>query len=162
MAPRDEVTLRPATADDVESIAPIWHRGWQDGHLGSVPDELTAARTEHSFWSRAEQRLSDTTVAEVAGEVAGFVMVVQDEVEQVYVGEDHRGSGVAGLLLADGERQVHEQGHDTAWLAVVARNERARCFYTKRGWVDQGLFDHKAPGPEGPITVPSHRYVKAV
>ena len=107
---RDEVTLRPATADDIESIAPIWHQGWQDGHLGNVPDELTAARTGHSFWSRAEERLSDTTVAEVSGEVAGFVMVVQDEVEQVYVGEDHRGSGVAGLLLADGERQVKSKG----------------------------------------------------
>ena len=62
-------------------------------------------------------------------------------------------------------RQIAEHilsGQHTAWLAVVARNERARCFYTKRGRVDQGLFDHKAPGPEGPITVPSHRYVKAV
>ncbi len=162
MAPPGEVTLRPATAEDISSIALIWHRGWQDGHVGHVPEELTAVRTERSFWSRAAQRLPDTTIAEIEGGVAGFVMVVGDEVEQVYVGRDHRGSGVASVLLAEAERRVQQGGHDTAWLAVVAGNERARRFYAKSGWVDEGPFDYQAHGPEGPITVPSHRYVKAV
>ena len=128
MAPRDEVILRAATAEDISSIAPIWHRGWQDGHVGHFPEELTAARTEPSFWSRAAQRLPDTTIAEIEGTVAGFVIVVGDEVEQVYVGEDHRGSGVPSVLLAEAERRVRHGGHDTAWLAVVAGNERARRF----------------------------------
>jgi GNAT superfamily N-acetyltransferase len=162
MAPRGEVILRPANAEDISSIAPIWHRGWQDGHVGHVPEELSTARTERSFWSRAAQRLPDTTIAEIEGAVAGFVMVVGDEVEQVYVGEDHRGSGVASVLLAEAERRVRHSGHDTAWLAVVAGNERARRFYAKRGWVDEGPLDYQAQGPDGPITVPSHRYVKAV
>ncbi len=162
MAAGCDVTLRPATVEDVASIASIWHRGWQEGHLGSVPDELRTARPERSFWTRAARRLPDTTVAEVDGQVAGFVMVVEDEVEQVYVDEKHRGTGVAGVLLAEAERQVREGGHASAWLAVVAGNERARRFYGKCGWLDEGLFDHQAPGPDGPITVPSHRYVKAV
>ena len=162
MAPRGEVILRPATAEDISSIAVIWHRGWQDGHVGHVPKELTTVRTERSFWSRAAQRLPDTTIAEIEGAVAGFVMVVGDEVDQVYVGEEHRGSGVASVLLAEAERRVQQGGHDTAWLAVVAGNERARRFYANRGWVDEAPFDYQAQGPEGPITVPSHRYVKAV
>ena len=162
MAPRGEVILRPATAEDISSIAPIWHRGWQDGHVGHVPEELSTARTERSFWSRAAQRLPDTTIAEIEDAVAGFVMVVGDEVEQVYVGEGHRGSGVASVLLAEAERRVRHSGHDTAWLAVVAGNERARRFYAKHGWVDKGPLDYQAHGPDGPITVPSHRYVKAV
>jgi GNAT superfamily N-acetyltransferase len=162
MTPRGEAILRPASAEDIPSIASIWHRGWQDGHIGHVPEELTIARTEPSFWSRAAERLPDTTVAEIQGVVAGFVMVVGDEVEQVYVSEDHRGSGVASVLLAEAERRVQLGGHDTAWLAVVAGNERARRFYAKCGWVDEGPFDYQAQGPEGPIAVPSHRYVKAV
>lgn len=162
MAAHDDVVLRPATVDDVASIAPIWHKGWRDGHLGNVPDELTAARTERSFWTRAEQRLPDTTVAEVGEQIAGFVMVVEDEVEQVYVDQRHRGSGVADVLLAEAERRVRDAGHRSAWLAVVAGNGRARRFYAKRGWVDEGLYDHHAPGPDGPITVPSHRYLKSV
>jgi GNAT superfamily N-acetyltransferase len=162
MASSGEVILRPAAAEDVSSIALIWHRGWQDGHVGHVPEDLITARTERSFWSRAGQRLPDTTIAEIEGAVAGFVMVVGDEVEQVYVGQDHRGSGVASVLLAEAERRVQQGGHDTAWLAAVAGNERARRFYAKHGWVDEGPFDYQAQGPDGPITVPSHRYVKAV
>lgn len=50
-------------------------------------------------------------MAEVAGEVAGFVMVVGGEVEQVYVSADHRGAGVADRLLADAEVQVLAAGH---------------------------------------------------
>lgn len=162
MASRDDVTVRPATAEDVASIAPIWHQGWQDAHLGNAPDELIAARTKRSFWTRAEQRVPDATVAEIDGQVAGFVMVVEDEVEQVYLDEKHRGSGIASILLDAAERQIHDDGHGIAWLAVVAGNERARAFYAKRGWVDEGLFAHQAPGPNGPITVPAHRYVKSV
>ena len=162
MAPHGEVILRPATVEDVSSIASIWYRGWRDGHVGHVSEELTSVRTERSFRSRAAQRVPDTTIAGIEGAVAGFVMVVGDEVEQVYVGEDHRGSGVASVLLAEAERRVQQGGHDTAWLAVVAGNERARRFYTKHGWVDEGPFDYRAEGPDGPITVPCHRYVKAV
>jgi GNAT superfamily N-acetyltransferase len=162
MTRRDGVILRPATAEDIPSIASIWHRGWQDGHIGHVPDELTTARTERSFWSRTAERLPDTTIAEIEGDVAGFVMVVDDEVEQVYVGEDHRGSGIASVLLTEAEHRVQRGGHETAWLAVVAGNERARRFYAKCGWVDEGPFDYRAQGPDGPITVPARRYVKAV
>ncbi|HVX45438.1 MAG TPA: GNAT family N-acetyltransferase [Mycobacteriales bacterium] len=157
-----EITLRAAVAADVPSVATIWHRGWRDGHLGHVPAELARVRTENSFWSRVPLRLADTTVADIDGAIAGFVMVVGDEVEQVYVGEDYRGSGVARALLTEAERQVRAGGHDAAWLAVVAGNERARRFYARSGWTDDGPFDYQAEGPGGPITVPAHRYVKTV
>jgi len=151
--------LRPATDADAAQVATIWHDGWRDGHLGNVPDALLAARTTESFATRAGERVGDTTVAEIGGAVAGFVMVVDDEVEQVYVAAGHRGSGVAGALLAEAERQVKAGGHDRAWLAVVAGNARARRFYERSGWTDDGPFDYIAAGD---ITVPSHRYVKAV
>lgn len=155
-----EVDLRRARPDDAPAIAAIWHLGWRDGHLGNVPEELVAVRHEDSFHTRAAQRIGDTTVAVVGGQVAGFTMVVDGEVEQVYVGAGHRGTGVAGLLLDHAEAQVRAAGHTTAWLAVVPGNARARRFYERRGWVDTGLFDYAAAGDRGPIPVPSHRYVK--
>ena len=153
-------TIRPASPDDAPAVAGIWYAGWRDGHLGQVPDELVAVRTEESFGARAAQRVADTTVAVIDGAVAGFVMVVGDEVEQVYVSSDHRGSGVAAALLAAAERLVAAAGHDRAWLAVVAGNARARRFYQRNGWLDEGPFDYLASSAEGPIPVPSHRYVK--
>jgi ribosomal protein S18 acetylase RimI-like enzyme len=165
------VTLRAARAGDAHAIASIWYSGWGDGHLGNVPDELVAIRTKESFWERAPARIPDATVAvvgtESAGaaavdEVAGFVMVVGDEVEQVYVSGEHRGSGIAGLLIAEAERQVKANGHDEAWLAVATGNARARRFYERSGWADAGAFDYPADTEQGPIPVPCHRYVKQV
>jgi GNAT superfamily N-acetyltransferase len=156
------VTLRPAVADDADAVAAIWYAGWRDGHLGHVPEELVAVRTEESFWTRAAQRVADTTVAVVGDEIAGFVMVVGDEVEQVYVSRDHRGSGGAGTLLSEAERQVKAGGHSEAWLAVATGNERARRFYERNSWTDGGAFDYPANVGSGTLPVPCHRYVKQV
>jgi ribosomal protein S18 acetylase RimI-like enzyme len=155
-------TVRRAVPEDAGAIAAIWHNGWQDGHLGYVPEELVRVRTEASFAERAADRIPDATVATVDGEVAGFVMVVGDEVEQVYVSAAHRGTGVAGVLMDEAERRVRENGHAEAWLAVVAGNARARAFYERAGWRDEGAFDYAAAGPDGTIAVPCRRYVKSV
>lgn len=152
--------MRTATPADARAVADIWHAGWPDGHLGHVPEELAAVRTEDSFRQRAVERVGDTVVAVVGGSVAGFTMVVADEVEQVYVAASHRGSGVADALLADAEARIGAAGHSRAWLAVVAGNARARRFYERRGWVDDGPLVYPAEGPNGPIDVPAHRYVK--
>ena len=142
-------------------IAEIWHTGWRDGHLGLVPDELVELRTEESFHTRAAARVADTTVAVVGGAVAGFVMVVGDEVEQVYVAAAHRGKGVAPVLMREAERQVAANGHTTAWLAVVPGNEGLGPS-TRSRMERQGPFDYPAVTERGPIAVPCHRYTKPV
>jgi GNAT superfamily N-acetyltransferase len=157
---RETVSLRPARPEDAKDVAAIWYDGWRDGHLGHVPGELVAARTPESFGPRAAHRVGDTVVTTVRDTVAGFVMVVGDEVEQVYVSASHRGTGVADLLLAEAERLVTVHGHERAWLAVVAGNTRARRFYERNGWTDEGPFDYPAGGATEPIPVPAHRYVK--
>lgn len=152
--------LRPAQAADAAAVGTIWAAAWQDAHLGQVPDELVAVRTRESFLDRAAQRVADTTVAEVGGVVAGFIMVDNDEVEQVFVDAGHRGSGVAAVLLAEAERQVASNGHTSAWLAVVEGNARARRFYERRGWHDEGPFQYAARHGDTTIPVPCRRYVK--
>jgi GNAT superfamily N-acetyltransferase len=155
--------LRPGEPGDAAAVAQIWRDGWHDGHADLVPASLVAVRTDESFRTRAAARVVDTTVAEVDGEVAGFVMVVHDEAEQVYVSSRHRGTGVAAALLAEAERQIREDGHPEAWLAVVAGNARARAFYEKQGWRDEGGFDYEAAVEDGStVAVPCRRYVKAL
>jgi len=148
--------------EDLDAIADIWHCGWHDAHDGHVSDELSAVRTAESFRERAETRIPQTTVAVVEDEVAGFVVVHDDELEQVFVAAAHRGQAVAPALMAAGLRRVTDAGHDSAWLAAVAGNARARRFYSREGWVDEGLFDYAAEGPDGPIIVPNHRYVRRI
>jgi len=142
------------------TIAEIWQAGWHDAHDGNVPVELVTARDEASFRERAALRVADTTVALVDGEVAGFVMIEADEADQVYVSAGHRGAGVADALMVDAESRLRASGHTRAWLAVVGGNVRARRFYERHGWTDEGPFEHRAPGPNGPISVPAHRYTR--
>jgi GNAT superfamily N-acetyltransferase len=156
------VEVRAARDEDVQAVGGIWANGWRDGHLGHVPAALADVRTPESFHARAAQRVAGTTVAVAGDSIAGFVMVVGDEVEQVYVGAEHRGTGIAGTLLAEAERQVAAGGHDVAWLAVVAGNARARRFYERSGWTDDGPFDYQAAAADGVVLVPCRRYTKQV
>ncbi len=150
--------LRPGTPADAEAVAQIWREGWRDGHLGHVPAALAAARTPGSFSRRAADRVADTTVAVVDGEIAGFTMVADDEVEQLYVARSHRGSGVAAQLLEAARHGIGQAGHAVAWLAVATGNDRARRFYARCGWTDEGAFDYSAAVDSGSTAVPCHRY----
>jgi ribosomal protein S18 acetylase RimI-like enzyme len=154
-------TLRPARPEDSEAIAALWHESWRDGHIGHVPDALLPHRTPEHFRARVPPRIPHSTVAIVDGRVVGFVTVKQDEVEQVYVGRETRGRGVAQALLSHAEQQVARE-HDTAWLSVAEGNVRARRFYEKCGWRDAGAIDYRAEIAGGTLAVPCRRYEKVV
>lgn len=156
-------SIRPAVARDMAAVADLWHVGWHDAHAGQVPDGLTAARTLAAFHERTPTRVADTTVAvSDAGDLLGFVMVVGDEVEQVFVDRSARGTGLAGVLLDEAERQVAVSGHDVAWLAVVTGNARARAFYDKRGWTDGGDLPYEVTALGQVFVSPCRRYEKRV
>jgi GNAT superfamily N-acetyltransferase len=152
--------LRPATGEDAARIARIWQAGWPDGHLGHVPDGLVAHRTPDYFDERAQALVPTTIVAEVDGVVAGFVAMLDDELDQVYVADEFRGAGIADLVLHAGERAVAGAGYSQAWLAVVPGNARARRFYERNGWVDDGEFIYRAETLSGTFEVPCRRYVR--
>ena len=156
-------SIRPAGDADMAAVADLWHEGWHDGHAGHVPDGLTAARTLSAFHERTPTRVADTSVAVSAvGELLGFVMVVGDEVEQVFVGRTSRGTDLAASLLAVGEQRVAAGGHPSAWLAVVAGNARARRFYEKHGWSDAGDLPYEVSAGGQTFVSPCRRYVKDV
>jgi GNAT superfamily N-acetyltransferase len=152
--------LRPAESGDVDSIASVWYAGWREAHLGHVPDALIAHRSPDQFRERVPVMLARTTVATVNGQVAGMVVTHDDEIEQLYVADEHRGSGVAATLLGHGETVISAT-FPRAFLAVVAGNARARRVYERQGWYDVGPFDYLAWTPDGArVPVPSHRYEK--
>jgi GNAT superfamily N-acetyltransferase len=153
------IELREATPADVDDIATLWCAGWVDAHEGRVPASLLEHRSLESFRGQVPFRLDTTTIAIVDGRLAGFVMTHGDEIEQIYVGPEFRGTGVAGRLLRHGE-DVIAGTHGRAWLAVVDGNHRARRFYERSGWHDRGPFETQAwtTDPTTTIAVPVRRY----
>ncbi|MEV6105322.1 GNAT family N-acetyltransferase [Streptomyces sp. NPDC051940] len=161
MAVRGEsVVLRPATSGDVAEVAEIWRSGWADAHLGTLPESLEVLRTPESFDLRAAERIDGVVVAAVNGKVAGFVLVVEDEIEHIYVAREQRGGGISAVLLAEAQSIVAANGHDRAWLAIVAGNDRLRAHYERVGWQDEGPMEYPACGAGEPIPVRCHRYAK--
>jgi ribosomal protein S18 acetylase RimI-like enzyme len=156
-----EVTLRAASAGDVEDIAALWHSGWIDGHLGHVPEAFHPHRRLDDFRQRVPGRLARTTVATIDSRVVGFVTLHDDELEQIYVAAPARGGGVAAALLRHGEQAIAAR-HDRAWLAVAVGNARARRFYTRQGWTDAASIDYEAEIAGGTLTVACRRYEKRV
>jgi putative acetyltransferase len=156
-------SIRPAGGADMAAVADLWHEGWHDGHAGHVPDGLTAARTLAAFHERTPPRVADTSVAVADdGSLLGFVMVVGDEVERVFVGPAGRGTGLASELLAEAERRVAADGHASAWLAVVVGNARARRFYEREGWSDTCDLPYEVTAGGQTFVSPCRRYVKRV
>ncbi len=151
--------LRPATAEDADAIAQVWHAAWHDAHAEHVPAELLEHRTLDHFLGRAAEALRHSTVADDDSGVLGFVAVTDDELEFLFVAAHARGTGVAADLLAHGERQIAE-AYDTAWLEVVTGNTRARRFYERQGWSDVGARDGAIATPNGRVVVAYHRYEK--
>ena len=150
-------TLRPATMNDMDAMAEVWHQGWVDGHVGHVPAALHPHRTRDHFLRRVPERIPSTTVAVIDARVVGFVTVRDDEVNQLFVAREARGVGVASALLRHAEGVIARQA-DVAWLAVANGNARARRFYEREGWQDVAAIDYQAEIEGGTIAVPCRRY----
>jgi len=87
-------------------------------------------------------------------------MLKDDELYQLYVSAQARGSGVAAALMADAEARLAASGVKTAWLACAIGNERAARFYEKCGWRRAGTFVSELETTNGIIPLEVWRYEK--
>jgi GNAT superfamily N-acetyltransferase len=94
------------------------------------------------------------------GSPAGFCITRDDELYQLFVAAESRGSGVAAALLADGEARLAECGVATAWLACAIGNERAARFYEKWGWRPVGNVVIQLDTSSGQFPLEVWRYEK--
>ena len=154
------VVVRPAEAFELDALARVWFDAWNDAHAAIVPAELTSRRTLPRFRERLAGMLADIRVVGAPGEPIGFCITRDDELYQLFVTSQARGTGVAAALMADAEGSLAARGVTTAWLACAIGNERAARFYEKCGWVRVGSFVDQLDTPEGEIQLDVWRYEK--
>jgi len=154
------MNVRSAEAVEIDHLAQTWYDGWQDAHARIVPVELKRARTLDSFRDRMRDGLSQVRVIGPQGSPLGFAMLKGDELYQLYVSAQARGSGVAAALIADAEARLAAGGVKTAWLACAIGNERAARFYEKCGWRRAGTFVSELETIDGIIPLEVWRYEK--
>ena len=152
--------VRTPREAEIDQLADIWYRGWQDAHADILPAELKRLRTLKSFKERLDAALDTVRVAGPAGDPMGFCMIKGDELYQLYVSAESRGTGVAAELIADAEDRLKKNGVHTAWLACAIGNDRAARFYEKRGWRRVGKMINELETPEGIFPLEVWRYEK--
>jgi ribosomal protein S18 acetylase RimI-like enzyme len=156
MEPRD------AAPDEIAQLAEMWLDGWRDAHAAIVPIELARLRTLESFHERLRAAIGDTRVVGPRGAPRGFTMLKEDELYQLYVAREARGTGIAGTLIQDAERRLAARGVAVAWLACAIGNERAARFYEKQGWRRAGTVVNVAETSQGGFPLEVWRYEKAL
>ena len=154
------MNVRDAEAAEIDELARIWYDGWHDAHAQIVPAGLAEFRTLESFQERLQAALSDVRVAGPSGAAVGFYIIKDDELYQLYVSAQSRGSGIAAALIADAEVRLADAGVDTAWLACAIGNARAARFYEKCGWHRAGTMDYQAETSKGQFALQVWRYEK--
>ena len=157
-----DVAVRPAEASELDALARVWFEAWNDGHAAIVPAELTQRRTLPRFRERLAGMLTDIRVAGAPGEPVGFCITRDDELYQLFVSSQARGTGVAAALIADAEARLAARSVTTAWLACAIGNDRAARFYEKCGWTRVGSFVDRLETPEGEILLEVWRYEKSL
>jgi ribosomal protein S18 acetylase RimI-like enzyme len=131
-----KVTLRPAIGTDAASIAKLMRAAL--GAFDWMPVIHTPAE-DLAFIRDIVLPRQQVTVAEAGEEIAGFIAVSGDWVEQLYLDPAWTGQGIGSRLLLEA----------TAALPVVKlhcfqANTGARRFYERHGFRAESLGDGTA------------------
>jgi GNAT superfamily N-acetyltransferase len=156
------MSVRAAEGGEIDHLARLWHEGWNDAHGKLAPEGLVKARTLELFRERLLAAQAETRVIGPVGAPLGLCMIKDDELYQLYVAREARGTGAAAALIADGEARLAACGFATAWLACAIGNERAARFYEKCGWVMARQTMSRLETPTGVFEIAIWRYEKAV
>ena len=144
---------RPAAAAELDATARLWHAAWQDAHAPHVPDALTRARTLADFRHRLGLMGDRLRIAGPPGRPLGLCAIDGDEIHQLFVAAEARGTGLGAALLADGEARLTAAGVAEARLDCLAANTAAAAFYARQGWHDTGAAPLTLTTPDGPFAV---------
>jgi len=159
--------IRPARAEEATAVALVHIETWRVAYAHVFPPEELERMSAERVERRAEMhRRSPPIVAEVDGEIVGFVSVgpandddADGELYAIYVLPTHWATGVGHALIQAGEARLRELGHREAVLWVLEDNPRARRFYERAGWTTDGT---ERPIEVLGVSVPEIRYTKTL
>jgi GNAT superfamily N-acetyltransferase len=150
----DEVVIRPADAGETETLLAVQREASVAALSDVFPPERypfpDAAVRERWADALAEPE-ARVVVAERDGEVLGAALVRPEWLDGLYVVPAWWGRGVAPMLHDEAVstlRAVAPRAH----LWVLEANRRARRFYERRGWVENGRT-RVVPFPPHPLDV---------
>ncbi len=138
-----DLTVRPATEDDLPEIAELFIATRRDA-VPLMPPTVSGDAEIREWFTRTGPS-KEIWVAEDS-EIAGFAMLDGPWLEALYVGPQRQGTGVGSLLLD----LAKAQRPDGFGLWVFASNTHARGFYHRHGLVELEHTDGSANAERSP------------
>ena len=150
-----EVTIRLARADEAEVLFEIQKAASLAG-LGHIfpPDRFPYPNDAvRELWQEVVARLNHQAyVAVTDGKAVGVAAIEGDWLNGFYVRPEQWGSDVAPALHDAVVEAIRTAGCARAHLWVLEANARARRFYERLGWSENGTT-RVVPYPPNPIDV---------
>ncbi len=162
--------VRRARPDDVEAIARVHVDAWRAAYRAMLSqaflDDLDVAERVHMWRGVLDgDDLQRPLVAEVDGNLTGFAAIgpcrpgdgdeCTGEVYAINIAAAAWGRGVGHALFAAAIDLLRERGFSVAVLWVARDNHRARRFYERHGWAEDG--EHRVDRIGG-VDLPVVRY----
>lgn len=151
---------RRALPEDIAPTAQLWYDGWHETQAPFVPQALIEQRSLASFETRLSTIGDLVRVAGPNGAPIGMCSIKPDELHQLFVAPEGRGTGVAAALMADAESRLKDLGCQTAHLDCLIENETAKRFYRRCGWVEAGVQVAQLDTLDGPFELSCLRFIK--
>jgi GNAT superfamily N-acetyltransferase len=151
---RPNSSLREAKTEDAPCLAALGvqtllHTYARDGIRPTIARYVHEYLTPDAFRSQIGRRDAVTIVAEIDEHLVGYailelgrrcpVLEASAYLDKLFVQEPFLGQGVGFSLLQRSRTEARNRGDESGiWLGVNSRNQRARAFYLRQGFVDVG------------------------
>ncbi len=149
------IVIRAGAATDAAALAELAARTFHETFAAENRAEDMTLHLAHAYGtSQQERELVDPDIAtllvEVDGELAGYAQLRSGvaptcvtgqapiELWRFYIAQPWHGRGVAQALMRRVESEAYQRGGRTLWLGVWERNDRAKAFYHKTGFLTVG------------------------
>jgi len=144
------VTIRPATADDINILAALGTTTCYEAYFELDPssdlaDYCARIYSPDNVLSEFEDPNSTYFIAEINDRAVGFAKLRENnrveclsdahaiELQRIYVLEKMKGQNVGKALIAESLNAAREKGYDLLWLGVWEQNLPAQRFYERLG-----------------------------
>ncbi|MFZ4605315.1 MAG: GNAT family N-acetyltransferase [Caulobacter sp.] len=141
MTPALDILIRRARPEDASVLKAILRDTFESTWRPQLTAEAARAfQSEDRPAAYVGERGLLFRVAEVGGEVVGFVDWNGDFVNALHVQASHARTGVGGRLMDRAEVEIAAAGFPTARLETDTFNLRSQAFYAARGYVEADRY----------------------
>ena len=142
---------RKATVADVKDISRIYALSWKTAYVGLVPQRFLDTIDDERWVEKFRRDIGDGTLQALMicdgdtpvgcaafGASRDEKMQGFGEIVSIYLHPNYFGKGYGEALLKATVAALRQQGYERIYLWVLRENARARRFYEKQGFADNG------------------------